>query len=67
FEPVYLPPYSPDFNPIENIWLLLKQRWFNNVHCRNVEKLIARLDEAILDLTNNPGQVMNTTSFGILF
>lgn len=24
FEPVYLPPYSPDFNPIERIWQYLK-------------------------------------------
>jgi len=21
FEPMYLPPYSPDFNPIERLWL----------------------------------------------
>jgi transposase len=24
FEPLYLPPYSPDFNPIERIWLIMK-------------------------------------------
>ena len=30
-ELLYLPPYSPDFNPIENWWFVLKnwmrQRW----------------------------------------
>jgi transposase len=24
FEPVFLPPYSPDFNPIERLWLVIK-------------------------------------------
>ena len=28
FEPVYLPAYSPDFNPIERLWLRLKADWF---------------------------------------
>jgi len=30
FEPVYLPAYSPDFNPIERLWLPLKADWFSD-------------------------------------
>ncbi len=44
FEPLYLSPYSPDFNPIERLWLLMKDRWFNNVVCKNMDLLIQRLD-----------------------
>ena len=33
FEPVYLPPYSPDLNPIERIWLIMKADHFSNLHC----------------------------------
>jgi len=42
---MYLPPYSPDLNPIERIWLKMKARWFNNYVCKNEEKLLERLDQ----------------------
>ena len=48
---MYLPPYSPDLNPIKRIWLTIKARWFNNYVCKNEEKLLERLDQAILDVT----------------
>ena len=51
---MYLPPYSPDLNPIERIWLTMKARWFNNYVCKNEEKLLERLDKAILDVIDNP-------------
>ena len=31
-EPRYLPPYSPDFNPIERIRLITKAEYFANSH-----------------------------------
>ncbi|NNL77558.1 MAG: IS630 family transposase [Desulfobacterales bacterium] len=65
--PKYLPPYSPDFNPIERIWLTMKARWFNNYVCKNEEQLIERLDQAILDVINNPTKTQRTTDFGTLF
>jgi len=42
WQPMYLPPYSPDLNPIERIWLTMKARWFNNHVCKNEEKLFER-------------------------
>ena len=62
FEPLYLPPYSPDLNPIERLWLVLKANWFNNFYCKTVEELMNRMDQAILDLTNNPAKVAQTTN-----
>lgn len=67
WEPLYLPPYSPDLNPIERIWLLMKARWFNNHVCKNVDQLIHRLDLAIMDVINNPDQTQKTTAIGTLF
>ena len=67
FEPKYLPPYSPDLNPIERIRLLMKERWFNNVHCKTHDKLIDHLTKALLDVINHPEQVKKTASIGTLF
>ncbi len=64
---MYLPPYSPDFNPIEPIWLTIKARWFNSHVCKNEEKLLERLDQAILDVINNPEKTQQTTAIGTLF
>jgi transposase len=40
WQPKYLPPYSPDLNPIERIWLTMKARWFNTsiLHQIDLEK-----------------------------
>lgn len=43
FEPVFLPPYSPDLNPIERLWLLMKQEWFSDFFAKSKDELIDRL------------------------
>jgi len=47
FEPVFLPPYSPDFNPIERLWRIMKGEWFTDHIAKNHEQLIERLDQAL--------------------
>jgi len=66
WQPKYLPPYSPDLNPIERIWLTMKARWFNNHVCKNVQKLMERLDQAILDVIDHPERTKKTTAIGTL-
>ncbi len=67
WQPIYLPPYSPSLNPIERIWLTMKARWFNNHVCKNEEKLLERLDQAILHVIYNPEKTQQTTAIGTLF
>jgi transposase len=67
WQPMYLPPYSPDLNPIERIWLTMKARWFSNHVCKNEEKLLERLDQAILDVIDNPDAIKQTAAIGTLF
>jgi transposase len=66
WQPKYLPPYSPDLNPIERIWNTMKARWFNNYVCKDEDQLIRRLDCAILDVINNPDCTQKTTAIGTL-
>lgn len=48
FEPMFLPPYSPDLNPIERLWLLIKAEWFTDFIAKNRDTLCERLDKALL-------------------
>jgi transposase len=47
---LYLPPYSPDFNPIEQAWAKLKQQ-LRGVKARVVEHLELAVTEALTTLT----------------
>ena len=45
----------------------MKARWFNNHVCKNEEKLLERLDQAILDLIDNPAKTQQTTAIARYF
>jgi hypothetical protein len=40
---------------------------FNNHVCKNEEKLLERLDQAILEVIDNPEKTQQTTAIGTLF
>ena len=44
----------------------MKARGFNNYVCKNEEKLLERLDQAILDVINNPKKTQKTARIGTL-
>ena len=53
FEPAYLPPYSPDFNPIERLWLRLKADWFWDYIAHSTQELSDRLCLALQSFLDN--------------
>lgn len=57
FTPLYLPPYSPDFNPIERLWLLVKNEWFSDYVAKNRDQLSERITAGILWALENPETV----------
>ena len=42
-KPLYLPPYSPDLNPIEILWKVLKDRFFSDWYAKTLEQLEQRV------------------------
>jgi transposase len=57
FEPEYLPPYSPDFNPIERFWLRIKSDFFADFFCRKGDELEARILAALTHFLTTPETV----------
>lgn len=62
FEPVFLPPYSPDLNPIERLWLLIKAEWFSDFIARDYDQLVDRIDKALLWAINRKNDNKDTCS-----
>lgn len=60
--PMYLPAYSPDLNPIERLWLVLKNRFFTNWFTRDPDKLLARVCEALKSLIASPVEISSICS-----
>ena len=48
----YLPPYSPDFNPIENMWSKVKSI-LRKLEARTYEELLEAMKTAILSVTKD--------------
>ena len=46
----YLPPYSPDFNPIEKCWSKVKQ-WLRSAKARTADALEKAIAEALATIT----------------
>ena len=61
---IFLPPYSPELNPAENIWAILK-RAFTNLLCNNLEEVSSFITETQKRLTKET--VKNTCGFSYIF
>lgn len=52
--PKYLPPYSPDLNPIERLWQSLKDRFFTDWIAQDAQELEDRVDEGLKSFLAHP-------------
>ena len=50
-ELMFIPPYTPEMNPVEQIWKELRARGFHNEVFRTLEKVVDRLCDTINNLT----------------
>jgi len=62
FQPLFLPAYSPDFNPIERLWLRLKADWFWDFIAHTPEELTDRLCIALKSFIDHPAKTASICS-----
>ena len=51
-ELTYIPPYTPEMNPIEQIWAEIRKKGFANQIFHTLEDVVDRLCETVSGLTN---------------
>ena len=60
---LFLPPYSPELNPKENLWDEIRDKIFKNYALKSINAVRAKLKKAILYIERNPKIVKSITSF----
>ena len=60
---LFLPPYSPELNPKENLWDEIREKIFKNYALKSINAVRAKLKQAILYIERNPKTVKSITSF----
>jgi len=59
---VYLPPYSPELNPIEQLWRQFKHGWFSNRCFESYEEIVDISVAAWNEFTRVPGAIKKLCS-----
>ena len=60
---LFLPPYSPELNPKENLWDEIREKIFKNFALKSMNAVRAKLKQAVLYIERNPKIVKSITSF----
>ncbi len=50
---IFIPPYTPEMNPVEQIWKEIRSRGFKNEMFTTLNKVVDRLCETICDITKD--------------
>ena len=60
---LFLPPYSPELNPKENLWDEIREKVFKNFALKSMNAVRAKLRDAVLYIERNPDLVKSITTF----
>lgn len=60
----FLPPYSPELNPAEKMWAILKRMYTNKLHY-TLEEVSQFIEDSLKTIT--PKQIMSTCAFNYIF
>lgn len=66
--PLFIPPRSPELNPVENFWHHIKQNeGFNNHVFTSMEEVTNRLEKALHKMYHNKNKVKSITNYKWLY
>ena len=54
-----LPPRAPELNPVENIWLFMRDNWLSNRIFKSYDEIVAICCEAWNKLIDQPWKIMS--------
>jgi len=57
FSLLFLPPYSPQLNPIERVWKLLRKLWLHNRYFPTLDELV-QIVESQFTVWSRPNPVL---------
>jgi NADPH-dependent ferric siderophore reductase len=60
--PLHLPPYSPELNPIERVWLYLRERFLSHRHFHTYDAIIDACCDAWNALLTETGRIASLGS-----
>jgi hypothetical protein len=58
-----LPPYSPELNPVEQLWKALRQNWFANILFDSMDSLETKLVSVLRWVENRPEWVKSFAAY----
>jgi len=60
---LWLPPYSPQCNPVEHVWDEIREKWFSNKVFESLDAVEHTLLEALGTLENDQKRMLGLTGF----
>jgi transposase len=60
---IFLPPYSPELNPVERLWEEIREKWFPNRVFKSLDAVESVLVDALHSLEQSPEKVASITGF----
>jgi len=59
----WLPPYSPELNPVEHLWDEIREKWFYNRVFESLEAVEIQLIKALRHYLSSPAEFSSFTLF----
>jgi hypothetical protein len=63
FTMLKLPPYSPELNPTEPIWRMLRKKCFGNTIYTSITEAITKVDNGFVDMAKDKRSMMKLTNW----